>query len=597
MSDNTLLPDPESSALQNQQNSLMSIDGLCNSTSSVSVNDTSSGEEYDDDVQFAARTLGDMKNHVKHPELPPLSLSTSSASSTTTTTPLATPTSTSSNPLNMAGSANDNTLISRLATIPVIKTIGRAYEHTKTSSRFVQYGAEMVESTVKNVAAPLYGKLGGAQLEEWGSRQLDKVSWTDFKWSCITHPPLLAPNILTVPFYLYQQSLQFGIADSARPEDENTELFANGTSSSAMETRRENELRRRRNEEGMEEDRLTPRPKGRTRSASRSASRSTSPRRNISFSPYGSAHGPSSITTVLPPKSRWQQLVVNAGAVVSEESMRCLKYCLHWLQYAVQHIDQQIAVLRNFLIALATAAMRNNATSPESDRELVPASAGAKIQAIKKDVIDTLRKVVEVVSKYAGACLPDQAKTSVRGFILSLPGKWATLQNDRSPNTSPMSSPLLGPSSPSLSASGHSYHVQDNAQKIMTLAGESVDMLRSVSNIFSDTIERAEGWLERLRFVGVPGVPARSDDVLDTTLPPLRQLSRNSRKLPSLNSIANGNSYHRYMPTAVSSSDEDLEIDDRDSDDESLQGPDQDQRMEFSTPSRRTRGDEAMELE
>lgn len=159
-----------------------------------------------------------------------------------------------------------------------------------------------------------------------------------------------------------------------------------------------------------------------------------------------------------------------------------------------------------------------------------------------------------------------------------------------------MSSPLLGPSSPSLSASGHSYYVQDNAQKIMTLAGESVDMLRSVSNIFSDTIERAEGWLERLRFVGVLGVPTRSDDVLETTLPPLRQSSRTSRKLPSLNSIANGSSYNRYMATTVSS-DEDLDIEDRDSDDESLQGPDQDQRMEFSTPSRRTRGDEAMELE
>lgn len=236
------------------------------------------------------------------------------------------------------------------------------------------------------------------------------------------------PTYSLSPFTFLNQ-LQFGITDT-RPEDGNTELFANGTGNEMETVRKENEVRRRRkNEEGMDDDRLNPRPKNRTRSASHSTSRSTSPRRNLSFSPYSSTHGPASITTVLAPKSRWQQLVVNAGAVVSEESMRCLKYCLHWLQYAVQHIEHQIAILRNFLIALATAAMRNNATSPESDRELVPVSAGAKIQTIKKDVIDTLRKVVEVISKYAGACLPDQAKTSVRGFILNLPGKWVRLSD------------------------------------------------------------------------------------------------------------------------------------------------------------------------
>lgn len=58
---------PESSASQNQQNSAMSINELCNSTSSVSVNDPlelsgARSEEYDDDIQFAARTLGNLRS-------------------------------------------------------------------------------------------------------------------------------------------------------------------------------------------------------------------------------------------------------------------------------------------------------------------------------------------------------------------------------------------------------------------------------------------------------------------------------------------------------------------------------------------------------
>jgi Transcription factor Opi1 len=73
------------------------------------------------------------------------------------------------------------------------------------------------------------------------------------------------------------------------------------------------------------------------KSRSRTTSRSTSPRRSphqnhITLTPINRRQEQVS-------RSRWQQLVVGAGsaagttvAVVSEESMRCLKYCLSWLQ-------------------------------------------------------------------------------------------------------------------------------------------------------------------------------------------------------------------------------------------------------------------------
>jgi hypothetical protein len=76
------------------------------------------------------------------------------------------------------------------------------------------------------------------------------------------------------------------------------------------------------------------------KSRSRTTSRSTSPRR--SPHPAHVALTPINRRQEQVSRSRWQQLVVGAGsaagttvAVVSEESMRCLKYCLSWLQVSV----------------------------------------------------------------------------------------------------------------------------------------------------------------------------------------------------------------------------------------------------------------------
>lgn len=148
----------------------------------------------------------------------------------------------------------------------------------------------------------------------------------------------------------------------------------------------------------------------------KSTSRSTSPVRSAPYYTHHHHHQP--LLT-----SRWQQLVVGAGsaagttaAVISEESMKCLKYCLSWLQYAIQHIEQQMMVLKNYLVSLASGKQQS-LTTPNSNQKSV-------LSGIKKDVVETLRKVVEVITRYAGASLPVQARQTVRGFILNLPGRW-----------------------------------------------------------------------------------------------------------------------------------------------------------------------------
>jgi hypothetical protein len=114
--------------------------------------------------------------------------------------------------------------------------------------------------------------------------------------------------------------------------------------------------------------------------------------------------------------STWQQLVVGAGsaagstaAVVSEESMKCLRYCVSWLQYAIRHLGQQMGLLRNFLVSLAT-------TPNEQQPPMVLAS-------IKKDMVSTLRKVIDIITCYASNALPYQAKATIRGTILNLPSR------------------------------------------------------------------------------------------------------------------------------------------------------------------------------
>ena len=144
---------------------------------------------------------------------------------------------------------------------------------------------------------------------------------------------------------------------------------------------------------------------------------------------------------------------------------------------------------------------------------------------VKRDVVKTVRQVVEVVSKYAGGALPEPARGRVRQFVLLLPQRWATTthrttaqvrgnKHRRAGSTSnPASAASTAPStplqSPRLSTRGlpgaaEGSHRQTTtarptagsaaqaAQRILTLATESLDMMRNVNNIFKESLDRAD---------------------------------------------------------------------------------------------------------
>jgi hypothetical protein len=51
------------------------------------------------------------------------------------------------------------------------------------------------------------------------------------------------------------------------------------------------------------------------------------------------------------------------------------------------------------------------------------------VSNITKEVVETLRRVVAVVGRYAGSVLPGDAQRKVRKFILSLPERYVRCGN------------------------------------------------------------------------------------------------------------------------------------------------------------------------
>lgn len=96
----------------------------------------------------------------------------------------------------------------------------------------------------------------------------------------------------------------------------------------------------------------------------------------------------------------------------------------------------------------------------------------------------------------------------------------------RSTATSPATSPMLTPSRCS-SISSLSSSSDEAALRLLSFGQESVDMLQSVSTVFSDTVDRAELWIDRLKMVPGISLPNNNDSPMkedaEIKLPPIHQ--------------------------------------------------------------------------
>lgn len=115
------------------------------------------------------------------------------------------------------------------------------------------------------------------------------------------------------------------------------------------------------------------------------------------------------------------------------------------------------------------------------------AAMAARIAALRKDVLDTLKKVVGIVSQYAGGALPENARNLVQRHLTSLPQRFSIANATMNRN-----------------GEQNDNEATASAGRVMVLAQEGLDMMTQVSRVVNDTLVSAEGWCQRLGKTGAP---------------------------------------------------------------------------------------------
>lgn len=207
--------------------------------------------------------------------------------------------------------------------------------------------------------------------------------------------------------------------------------------------------------------------------------------------------------------SAWQsRLIMSTSGLsiaMSEESLRSLKYCLTWLRWANDHIGRVISALKDALekydnehaalLSDGDHVMGGDGQHQYQDSEEARRELGARITALRSDVLRTLQGVIATVSKYAGGALPDNARALVRRHLTSLPQRFH-MATQESVSAATGDSPA--PSSSTTNKEGKEKEVREGAQRVLVLAKEGLDMMAQVSGVLDGTIVSAEDWCERL---------------------------------------------------------------------------------------------------
>ncbi|KAJ9640015.1 transcriptional regulator opi1 [Coniosporium tulheliwenetii] len=137
------------------------------------------------------------------------------------------------------------------------------------------------------------------------------------------------------------------------------------------------------------------------------------------------------------------------GVAMSDTSLKSLKYCLGILRRATNHLGSVMRalglVLADYERACAASAsngqghqqqqqqqqpQQQQGTAGNAEAETRPAPEdeaarlATRIQALSTDILNTLKTVVNTVSRYTGGALPTNAANFVRSQLLSVPERW-----------------------------------------------------------------------------------------------------------------------------------------------------------------------------
>ncbi|KAJ5494941.1 hypothetical protein N7539_000057 [Penicillium diatomitis] len=185
----------------------------------------------------------------------------------------------------------------------------------------------------------------------------------------------------------------------------------------------------------------------------------------------------------------WQsRLVISTsglGVAMSDESLRSLQYCLTWLRWANGRLGRAIVALQKAMSEWESQKQQEGEDLEGGSQAANADSASLltqRMQAVKTDILSTLKQVVDVVSRYAGGALPENARYLVRRHLTSLPQRFQMASTSQPPPDSPEAS----------------SDARIGAQRVLVLANEGLDILGQVSGVVNDTLVSAEHWCERL---------------------------------------------------------------------------------------------------
>lgn len=132
---------------------------------------------------------------------------------------------------------------------------------------------------------------------------------------------------------------------------------------------------------------------------------------------------------------------------------------------------------------------------------------------IKKDIVITVKKAVDIVSKFTGSSLPEPARSNVREVLLKLPVNLSkALHTELTPMNSVPGSPVnqnadhMVMSTPPNLQQGVDLNFNspknitgfgnfDANRKILILAKESLDSFANIIKIFDNNLEKVENWV------------------------------------------------------------------------------------------------------
>ncbi|ODV90130.1 hypothetical protein CANCADRAFT_31182 [Tortispora caseinolytica NRRL Y-17796] len=193
------------------------------------------------------------------------------------------------------------------------------------------------------------------------------------------------------------------------------------------------------------------------------------------------------------------------SVALSEESYRSLSYCVHVLRSANNRL---LVLSKDLELQISNNSHNQNPSNPHAQAETQTQNQ-LSLDAIRAEIISTIKHVFVTVSTYAGNALPDSARESIRSLILSLPSRWASsaTASDSTPST-----PILGQSS--------NGRTQENGNKItdsqiignrvLILSREALKTVNGLITVLDNILRSAEQWFGRFNNGQVPNVTAMS---------------------------------------------------------------------------------------